>query len=51
MFAPMPLLRVPQPFDHSAFIYELKFDGFRALVHISRDGSRLTGGICRTLTS
>jgi ATP dependent DNA ligase-like protein len=31
---PMRLLRIPQPFDHPAFLYEPKMDGFRALAHI-----------------
>ena len=30
----MRLLRIPEPFDHSAFIFEPKVDGFRALAHI-----------------
>jgi bifunctional non-homologous end joining protein LigD len=28
---PMRLLRIPQPFDHPDFIYELKLDGFRGV--------------------
>jgi bifunctional non-homologous end joining protein LigD len=28
---PMPLGRKAEPFDHSEWIYELKYDGFRAL--------------------
>src|SRR5262245_3742368 len=31
---PMRLLRLPEPFDHEEFFYEVKFDGFRALAHI-----------------
>jgi ATP-dependent DNA ligase len=27
----MPLGRKPKPFDHSDWIFELKYDGFRAL--------------------
>jgi hypothetical protein len=27
-FSPMRLLRIPQPLDHPALIYELKYDGF-----------------------
>ena len=34
----MPLVRIPEPFDHPHWIYELKLDGFRALAHI--DGHR-----------
>jgi bifunctional non-homologous end joining protein LigD len=32
---PMRLLRIPEPFDHPDFLYEVKFDGFRALAHIN----------------
>ena len=39
-FRPMPLLRVPRPFDHPEWIFELKHDGFRALAHV--DGGRCT---------
>lgn len=31
---PMRLLRVPQPFDHPEFIYEIKTDGFRGLAAV-----------------
>jgi bifunctional non-homologous end joining protein LigD len=31
---PMPLVRIPEPFDHLQFVFELKHDGFRALAHI-----------------
>jgi bifunctional non-homologous end joining protein LigD len=37
----MPLLRIPQPFDHEDFIYELKLDGCRALAFIENGGCRL----------
>jgi bifunctional non-homologous end joining protein LigD len=30
-FQPMPLSRKPAPFDHSEWIFELKYDGFRSL--------------------
>ena len=32
---PMRLLRIPEPFDHPDFLYEVKFDGFRALAHVT----------------
>jgi bifunctional non-homologous end joining protein LigD len=32
---PMRLLRLPEPFDHPDFMYEVKFDGFRALAHVT----------------
>jgi len=31
----MRLLRIPEPFDHSDWLYELKFDSFRALAHVT----------------
>ena len=34
---PMPLLRIPTPFNHPEWLFELKHDGFRALAVI--DGS------------
>lgn len=30
----MRLIRIPEPFDHPAFIFEPKLDGFRALAHV-----------------
>jgi hypothetical protein len=30
----MPLVRIPESFDHDEWIYELKLDGFRALAFI-----------------
>ena len=30
---PAALLRIPWPFDHPDFIYEVKYDGFRALAY------------------
>jgi ATP-dependent DNA ligase len=35
---PMPLLRLPEPFDHPDWLFEVKHDGFRALAHV--DGHR-----------
>ena len=32
---PTRLLRIPEPFDHSDFLYEVKFDGFRSLAHMN----------------
>ncbi|HEU5256528.1 MAG TPA: hypothetical protein VFU28_11090 [Vicinamibacterales bacterium] len=31
----MPLVRFPKPFDHGDFLYEIKYDGFRALAYIN----------------
>jgi bifunctional non-homologous end joining protein LigD len=33
-FGPMPLRRVREPFDHRDWIFELKYDGFRALAYL-----------------
>jgi bifunctional non-homologous end joining protein LigD len=46
-FVPAALVRLPEPFDHPDFIYELKYDGFRTLAHtapsncvlVSRNGN------------
>ena len=40
-FQPMPLLKRAAPFDDPEWIYELKYDGFRALAVIE-DGPRST---------
>jgi bifunctional non-homologous end joining protein LigD len=40
-FQPMPLGRAHAPFSHPDWIYEIKWDGFRALVHSDEDGVRL----------
>jgi bifunctional non-homologous end joining protein LigD len=32
---PMRLLRIPEPFDHPDWLYEVKFDGLRALAHVN----------------
>ena len=31
----MRLLRIPEPFDHPDWLYEVKFDGFRALARVT----------------
>ena len=35
-FQPVPVLRRPHPFNHSEWLFELKYDGFRALAHLNR---------------
>jgi hypothetical protein len=35
-----PVLR-SDAFDHAAYVYELKMDGFRAIAHVDRDSTRL----------
>ena len=50
MFTPQPLRSVKAPFDHPDWIFELKYDGFRALARlengrcqlISRNGNRFS---------
>src|SRR5215469_9322207 len=37
----MPLAVLDEPFDHDDFIFELKYDGFRALAHINSGRCRL----------
>jgi bifunctional non-homologous end joining protein LigD len=35
---PMPLVRIPEAFDHADWLFEIKYDGFRALAYV--DGHR-----------
>jgi len=37
----MPLGRSPQPFSHCDWLFEIKWDGFRALLYSGADGVRL----------
>ncbi len=37
----MPLARVRAPFDHADWIFELKYDGFRALLYVEDGRARL----------
>jgi len=37
----MPLARLPEPFDHPDWIFELKYDGWRALAYIEAGTCRL----------
>jgi len=39
----MPLVRIPEPFDHPDWLFELKHDGFRALAHVD-------GHLCRLVS-
>ena len=51
VFQPLPLTRRPQPFSDPAYLYEIKYDGFRALAYadpsgvrlVSRNGNRFSG--------
>jgi ATP dependent DNA ligase domain len=40
-FQPLPLSRARAPFSHPDWIFEVKWDGFRALLHSDADGVRL----------
>ncbi|HZR84756.1 MAG TPA: hypothetical protein VFD92_26915 [Candidatus Binatia bacterium] len=40
-FTPMTLTRVPEPFDDPGFVFELKYDGFRALAFLEEKAVRL----------
>ena len=41
LYKPMPLVRVPEPFDDPDWLFELKHDGFRALAYIDGHCCRL----------
>src|SRR5262249_33469275 len=41
LFQPMPLVRRASPFTHADWLFEIKWDGFRALLHSDADGVRL----------
>jgi bifunctional non-homologous end joining protein LigD len=40
-FQPIPLGRRPRPFSHPDWLFEIKWDGFRSLVHFEHGRSRL----------
>ena len=40
-FTPLPLERVREPFDDPAFVFENKWDGFRALAFVTNTGATL----------
>jgi bifunctional non-homologous end joining protein LigD len=40
-FWPAPLQRVPAPFSHPDWLFEIKWDGFRALTYIEEGHCRL----------
>ncbi len=41
MLTPMPLRYVREPFDDADWLFELKYDGFRALAYIQPGTARL----------
>ena len=40
-FQPLPLVRRPHAFSHPDWVYEIKYDGFRALAYVDGSGARL----------
>jgi bifunctional non-homologous end joining protein LigD len=40
-FQPLPLVRRPKAFSHSDWLFEIKYDGFRALAYLDASGVRL----------
>src|SRR5579862_9176450 len=40
-FTPLPLSRRPEPFSHPDWLFEVKYDGFRALAYLDPSGVRL----------
>jgi bifunctional non-homologous end joining protein LigD len=40
-FSPASLVQIPEPFDHPDWIFEIKYDGFRALAYFERGSVRL----------
>jgi bifunctional non-homologous end joining protein LigD len=40
-FQPLPLSRAPAPVSHPDWLFEIKWDGFRALLYSGADGVRL----------
>src|SRR5256714_13899678 len=57
IFTPMPLVRRAESFDDHRWLFELKFDGFRALAHVLGGKPRLVSrngrdyGVVRHLES
>src|SRR5947207_12367823 len=41
LLRPMPLLKRLSPFDHPDWIFEIKWDGFRALLYSEKNEARL----------
>ena len=41
MFHSMPLSRRAEPFNHSDWLFEIKWDGFRAVPYSDSEGVRL----------
>jgi ATP-dependent DNA ligase len=41
LFQPPSLVRQSTPFTHADWVFEIKWDGFRALLHLDSSGVRL----------
>lgn len=41
LLQPLPLTGRPEPFSHPDWLFEVKYDGFRALAHLDPSGVRL----------
>jgi bifunctional non-homologous end joining protein LigD len=50
-FQPLPLSRARTPFSHPDWIFEIKWDGFRALLYSDSDGVRLVSRNGNVFTS
>lgn len=53
VWRPMPLTRIREPFSHPDWIFELKYDGFRAVAYLHRGTTTLVsrnGGVYRRFT-
>ncbi len=48
---PLDLIQVSAPFDDPDFLYEVKFDGFRALAYVEKGHCELVSGKGHTYTS
>lgn len=48
---PLPLVRRPFPFSHPDRLFELKYDGFRALAYVDHDSARLVSRNGHTFTT
>ena len=51
MFIPQPLRSKTLPFDHSDYVFELKYDGFRALAYLENGRCRLVSRNGTTFSS
>ncbi len=47
--SPMDLIQIPAPFDDPDFLYEVKFDGFRALAYVEDGHCELVSRRCSVM--